>query len=202
MLRSLVGSEMCIRDRWAKFQSDPTAVMVEVQQNSPELFQLVTENHEEFLKIMEMRRKMREEGLRLEDMMPEGEANHPPHVPGQVVPDAEVSDRLRELVNIYKEEGIPSADGMTVTDMEGNVIHSALDDDMFGGMGGPLGELAALGGAPAQAALEPLSAEDEANITSLQGLGNFTREQCEKALRRCEKDIQRAASFLFENYTD
>jgi len=188
-----------INELWSKFQSDPTAVMIEVQQNSPELFQLVTENHEEFLKIMEMRRKMREEGLRLDDMMPEGEVNQAPHIPGEVVPDAEVSERLRELVNIYKEEGIPSADGMTVTDMEGNVIHSALDDDMFGGMGGPL---TALGGSPAQAALEPLLPEDEEKITSLQGLGNFTREQCEKALRRCGKDIERAAAFLFENYTD
>ena len=191
-----------INELWSKFQSDPTAVMVEVQQNSPELFQLVTENHEEFLKIMEMRRKMREDGLRLDDMMPEGEVNQTPHVPGDIVPDAEVSERLRELVNIYKEEGIPSADGMTVTDMEGNVIHSALDDDMFAGMGGALGQLTALDGASAQAPLEPLLPEDEENITSLQGLGNFTREQCEKALRRCNKDIQRAAAFLFENYTD
>ena len=181
-----------IDDLWAKFQTDPTAVMQEVQQSSPELFQLVAENHEEFLKIMEMRRKIKEDGLNVAHMMP-GDEGDTGDVEPEDISDAEVTVRLRELVNIYKEEGVPSADGLTVTDMEGNVISSAQDGDMI-----DLGSL----NPSAVAALTPLTPEDEEKISSLMSLGAFTRDQCERALRRCDKNIERAASFLFENYTD
>eukprot|EP00758_Cryptobia_borreli_P012036 Tbor_TRINITY_DN5712_c0_g7::TRINITY_DN5712_c0_g7_i1::g.19956::m.19956 len=130
-----------------RFSTAPEEVMQTVQSSKPELFELITKNHQIFLQLME--------GIKILN-----------------INSSDSLSELREFAHMLSS--VQGTDAEEITDENST---------------------------PAMAVSETLLGEEAApKITSLMELGGFSREQCMRALMRCDMDMERAANFLFENF--